>query len=316
MVMKIYGRAFAVLMRKPLKLWGISLLSVVLMSVGTALCGVAIPILGIALSMLLSTSMTMIYLAGYRGKKVETVQLFSCFKDWETIKRVLLGMGWMLLWVMIWSLIPIVGPFIGIVKAYAFRLTPYILVMEPDVSVTDAIKISEKRTYGYKGKMFLADFLVYILVGAVNLVLALLGGIRYIGILFALIGFLFSLASGALMPLFMGLVQAAFYEEIKHPSPNSVRQAPTAPAYPSNGYPQAPQGQAPQYQAPQRPAAPQYQAPQRPAQAPQYQAPQRPAQAPQRPAQPTQPAAGRVCPRCGAQIASGARFCTNCGSQF
>lgn len=301
MVMKIYRRALSVLMRKPLKLWGISLLSVLLMTVGTALCGVTIPILGIAVSLLLSTSMTMIYLAGYRGKKVETVQLFSCFKDWNTIKRVLLGMGWMLLWILIWSLIPIVGPIIGIIKAYGFRLTPYILVMEPEISVTDAIKISEKRTYGYKGKMFLADFLVYILIFAVDLVLGLLSAIPYVGILFGLIVFLFNLVSSALMPLFMGLVQAAFYEEIKNPTPTPVRQAPAAPVYPANGYPQAPQHQAPQYQAPQRPA-----------EAPQYQAPQRPAQ----PQVPNNQPAARVCPRCGAQIAPGARFCTNCGNQF
>ena len=313
MVKKIYGRAFSVLMKKPLKLWGISLLSVFLTSVGALLCGVAIPIFGIAVALLLSTSMTMIYLAGYQGKQVETLQLFSCFKDWNTAKRVLLGMGWMLLWITLWGLIPIAGPFIAIVKGYAFRLTPYILVTEPDVSVTDAIKVSEKRTKGYKGKMFLADFLVYIIIWVVGFVLGLLTAIPYVGILFGLISFLFSLASGALMPLFMGLVQAAFYEEIKNPTPTPGKYAPNAaygaPVYPANGYPQAPQYQQPQYQQPQyqAPQAPNYQAPQ----PPQYQAPQAPQyQAPQVSAAP------RICTRCGAQIAPDARFCTNCGNQF
>jgi len=303
MVKKIYSRAFSVLMKKPLKLWGISLLSVFLTYVGALLCGVAIPIFGIAVALLLSTSMTMIYLAGYQGKQVETLQLFSCFRDWNTAKRVLLGMGWMLLWVILWGLIPIVGPIIAIVKGYAFRLTPYILVTEPEVSVTDAIKVSEKRTQGYKGKMFLADFLVFIIIWLVSLVLSLLATIPYVGILFGLIVFLFSLASGALLPLFMGLVQAAFYEEIKNPTPTPGKYAPNAaygaPVYPANGYPQAPQYQQPQYQAPQ---APQYQAPQ----APQYQAPQAPQVS----------AAPRVCTRCGAQIPPDARFCTNCGNQF
>ena len=71
MLMTIYGRAFKVLMQKPLKLWGISLLSVVLSAVLSALCGVAIPGLGLAVSLLLGTSMTMIYLKGYRGENVE-----------------------------------------------------------------------------------------------------------------------------------------------------------------------------------------------------------------------------------------------------
>ena len=33
--------------------------------------------------------------------------LFDCFRDWQTIKRVLAGMGWMILWIFLWSLIPI-----------------------------------------------------------------------------------------------------------------------------------------------------------------------------------------------------------------
>ena len=97
MIKTIYSRALSVLMKKPLKLWGISLLSIFLCSVFTYLCGVAIPGLALAISVLMTTSMTMIYLSGYRGENVQTVQLFSCFKDWQTIKRVVLGMGWMIL---------------------------------------------------------------------------------------------------------------------------------------------------------------------------------------------------------------------------
>lgn len=214
MLMTIYKRAFAVLMKKPLKLWGISLLAVLLTSVLGGLCGAAIPALALAVGMLLSTSMTVIYLKGYRGEEVEVAQLFSCFKDWNTIKRVVLGMGWMALWIFIWGLIPIVGPIFALIRAYEYRLTPYILVFEPEVPITEAIKLSAQKTKGYKLQMWLADFVFVLVVIAADLVLGLLALIPILGILFGLAMFVLNIAVIALAPLFIGLVQAAFYEEI------------------------------------------------------------------------------------------------------
>lgn len=231
MLMTIYGRAFKVLMKKPLKLWGISLLAIALSGVLSALCGVAIPVLGLGVAFLMSTSMTMIYLYGYRGQDVEVVQLFSCFKDWQTIKRVLLGLGWMLLWIFLWSLIPIVGPIFALVRTYEYRLTPYILVTEPEVSITDAIKVSSQRTNGYKLQMWLADFVYVLMFFVAVFVLGLLSGIPVLGVLFALALVVLYIGFIALAPLFTGLVQAAFYEEIanaKHCEGCGAKLAPGA----------------------------------------------------------------------------------------
>ncbi len=214
MLMTIYTRAFKVLAKKPFKLWGISLLSIFLSYVLSSLCGLAIPVLGIGISLLISTSMTMIFLMGYRGEDVNTTQLFTCFKNWETIKRVLLGLGWMYLWIFIWALIPIVGPIFAIVRTYQYRLTPYILVFEPEVPITEAIKISTQKTKGYKLQMWLADFVYVIICFVVFLVLGLLSNIPVIGILFVLIFVVCYLAVLAFGYLFAGLVKAAFYEEI------------------------------------------------------------------------------------------------------
>jgi len=218
MIMTIYKRTFAVLMKKPLKLWGISLLSVLLNGVLTGLCGIAIPGLGLAVALLLSTSMTMVYLHGYRGEEVQVIHLFDCFKDWATIKRVVLGLAWMLLWIFLWSLIPIVGPIFAIIRAYQYRLTPYILVTEPEVPLTEAIKVSTERTQGYKMKMFLAELLFGLILGIglpiVGFIVGLFALIPLIGGLFTLAFIILILAVVALSPLFMGLVQAAFYEEI------------------------------------------------------------------------------------------------------
>ena len=218
MLMKIYSRAFKVLMKKPLKLWGLSLLSIMLIIVLTGLCGVVIPGLALGVTMLMTVSMTMVYLSGYRGEEVKAVQLFSCFKDWNTIKRVLCGMAWTALWVFLWGMIPIVGWIFALIRIYEYRLVPYILVTEPDVPVTEALKVSAERTKGYKLQMWLADFVFAIVTFVVMLILGLLSIIPYIGVLFALVAVVTSLVTTALSPLFLGLVQAAFYEEITNPT--------------------------------------------------------------------------------------------------
>lgn len=213
MIKTIYLRAAKVLAKKPFVLWGISLLHGLLSVVVSVLVGI-IPGLALAFTWLLSTSMTMIFLYGYRGEEVKSTQLFECFKDWATIKRVLCGMGWMHLWIFLWSLIPVAGIVFGIIRSYEYRLTPYILVTEKDVAITDAIKVSKARTKGFKGKMFGADILVYVLIFAVSLVLGLLSAIPFIGVLFAIVSFVFTVAVALFVGLFLGLVQAAFYEEI------------------------------------------------------------------------------------------------------
>ena len=238
MLMTIYKRVLAVLLRKPLKLWGISLLAVLLMIVGAALCGVAIPALALVVVWLLGTSMTMVFLAGYRGEEIKTTQLFSCFKDWNTIKRVSLGLGWQVLWTFLWSLIPVVGPIFAVIRNYEYRLTAYILILEPDVPITEAIHVSKQRTKGYKLKMWLSEVLVGVAIAVVALLLMLLGKIPYVGVLFTILMVLFMLCAFALLPLAMGLLQSAFYEEITNPTLTLAKAVPTVNC-PACGHPQA-----------------------------------------------------------------------------
>ena len=222
MIFTIHKRALAVLMKRPLALWGISLLSVFLTSMTS---GLFIGAAGIALAinLLLTTSMTMVYLHGYRGEGVKAVQLFDCFKDGSTIKRVLGGM----LWIFIWMLVPIAGPIIVIIKIYEYRLTPYILVTEPEVPITEAYKVSSQRTNGWKGKMFGADILIAVIIALITLILGLFSAIPFIGVLFGIVLAVFTLCVAALSNLYYGLIQAAFYEEITNPTP----VVPKIPAY-------------------------------------------------------------------------------------
>lgn len=225
MITTIYKRALAVLLRKPFALWGISLLNVVLCGLAGVLFG-PIPGIALALCLLLEVSMTMIFLHGYHGDEVHVIQLFDCFKDFATVKRVLGGTLWMLLWIFLWALIPLVGPIFAMIRLYEYRLTPYILMTEPEINATDAIKISKERTQGYKLKMWAADILLPVCIFVIALVLGLLSEIPVLGILFGLALFVFIVCAVALYPLYRGLIQAAFYEEIKNPTIVAPAQIP------------------------------------------------------------------------------------------
>ena len=160
--------------------------------------------------------MAMIYLNTYRtGLEPKTAYLFSAFRK-ERVWHVLGGMAWMYLWIFLWSLIPVVGIVFGVIRAYEYRFTPYILMTRDDVKPTEAIKASKAETMGYKGKMFGADMLATgaWIVGIA--VLSLLGAIPYLGVLFKIVRFVFNLAYSLLAPLFFGILSAAFYVEIQN----------------------------------------------------------------------------------------------------
>lgn len=220
MIIDIYSKVLDALSKKPFRLWGISLLSCLLVVVGDSLV-VTIPAVGIAITWLLTTAMSMIFLRGYLGEEVKCTQLFECFKNWHIVKRVLGGIGWSTLWVFIWSLIPVVGPIFGIIRAYEYRLVPFILMNEPDVEIMESREVSKQRTKGYKGKMFLADILWVVIVIIGIVIIGLLGKIPLIGWMFILADVFIVIAVLAFGSLFSGLISSAFYVEINKKTPNA-----------------------------------------------------------------------------------------------
>ena len=208
MVSSIYKKTFSVLMKRPFRLWGISLLAEFLCLVAYA-GFIGVPAAAFCAALLLSASMSMIFLNSYRtGLEPKTSYLFASFKK-DRILRVLGGMAWMQLWIFLWSLIPIVGIVFGIIRMYEYRFVPYILMTRDDVKPTDAIKISKQETMGYKGKMFGADILLGAVYLGAFLVFTLLGEIPYLGVLFRILWVLIAIAYGLLAPLFSGIMQAA-----------------------------------------------------------------------------------------------------------
>ena len=257
MVSSIYKKAFAVLKQKPVTLWGISLLCALLEVIALVGFGV-IPAAACIVIWALEAGMAMIFLNSYRtGLKPKSTYLFAAFKK-DRFWRVVGGIAWMELWIFLWALIPIVGIVFAVIRAYEYRFTPYILMTRDDVKATEAIKISKQETMGYKGKMFWADMLICLLYLAAALVLLVFSLIPFIGVLFRIANTLLSIAFSLFAPLFLGIVQAAFYVETRSANPAAPARptpptipAPTAPAAPAEEAPaEAPTEDAPAAEAP------------------------------------------------------------------
>ncbi len=207
MITYLFTNCINVLKKKPLTLWGLSLLSMLLYSL-IMVFGV-IPLITIPIVLVLFAGMSMVYLAGLKGEEVSADQLFLGFKDFIRIAG---GMAWAFLWVLLWALIPVVGVIFAIIKTYSYRYVPYILMTQPEVSATKALKLSIEQTKGRRGTMFACDIIVY---AAVTLSLGLLlslSFIPFIGVLFMILYFVAALAVAAFFPVFVGLLQASYYE--------------------------------------------------------------------------------------------------------
>ena len=300
MISNLYQKTFSVLMKRPFKLWGITLLSgVLLMAVHVGFIG--IPAVGFCAALLLEASMSMIYLNSYRtGLEPKTSYLLAAFSK-DRIWRVLGGMAWMYLWIFLWFLIPVVGFVFAAIRAYEYRFVPYILMTRDDVRPTEAIKVSKAETMGYKGKLFGADLLLEGAYFVVILLLSLLSMIPYVGIVFTILRIVLTVAFGVLAPLFLGILHAAFYVEIQNR--RAAGQQPSAPAQPVPPVIPAPASEPETQPAPQGEPV---------VTSPEPEAPAQPEQTPEEP-QPTEP----CCPHCGAAVRTpGAVFCTSCGRRL
>ena len=297
MVNTIYQKSFAALMKRPFRLWGISLL-------GALLCWLAgigfagILAVGFAIAWAIDVSLAMIFLHTYQtGEEPHTADLFQTFRK-ERFLRVVSGMAWMSLWIFLWSLIPVVGIVFGVIRMYEYRFVPYILMTRDDVRPTDALRVSKEQTMGYKGKMFWADVIPLLLWLAVALVLSLLGIIPYLGALFRVILFLFNIVYGLFLNLFYGIQHAAFYAELQDAAD---RPAPTAPIVP------------PVIPAPKAPEAPK---PEEPAKEPEAPQAEETTDAPTPEDAADEMDAPHTCPVCGMPVQLDEKFCTSCGHKL
>ena len=207
-VFDFYRKAFAILAKKPIKLWGLSLLYLFIAAIVSSL-GSFVPIITIPIVLLLGLGFTGILLKGYHGQEVQTAQLFEGFRK-EEIVRNAGGLCWQELWTLIWAFVPVMN----IIKYYSYSFTPYILLTDKDIPATEALRKSMRMTDGYKGKLFGADVLCVVGLILALIILGVLAQIRYIGWIFGIACFLLYVAAILFLPIFLGLVHTAFFDEI------------------------------------------------------------------------------------------------------
>ena len=210
MFLSAYRRALGVIVKKPLMLWGLALLGSLMTIVGSA---VTMPVVALSLAVgyLFTCGLAKVYLDGLEEKEVNSKQLFAGFN--KNALRIAGAMAWRDLWILIWGLIPIAGPVLAIIKSYSYRFVPYIVMTQPEVSAFDALKLSMKMTEGKKKQMFLADLCFGGGLMVAFWILGLFSAIPYIGVLFALITVVASIAATLFGTIFVGLYQAAFYQD-------------------------------------------------------------------------------------------------------
>ena len=211
------GLTLKTLMKKPVQLWGLSLLGVILQSLSNLLCAVP-PILGMGVSSTLSAGMENVFLDAYHQKDINSKQIFSGFSSGKSFLRIAGGMLWRTLWLFLWTLfalIPIVGwviaPIMLVIKGISYSFTPYLLLRKKDISPLDALKRSMEMTKGYRGKIFLTYLICYAALLVIGLLLFLIAQIPVIGfIIVGIVGVVISV----LCPLFFGVLRAAMFTEV------------------------------------------------------------------------------------------------------
>lgn len=223
MFINAYKKALAVLMKKPVMLWGLSILSTIIIGAISGAFAI-LPVVGVAVAGVISCGMCKVYIDGLFGKKVNSDQLFAGFTG--NFMRIAGGYLWYTLWTMIWCFVPVVG----IIKAYSYRFTPYILITRPDVTATQALRLSMQMTKGKKGQMFLADLCFIVGIGVASAVLGLLATIPVIGILFGLVLAVLSIAVALFSSIFVGLYGATFYVEACREEKKAAAQQAQIPA--------------------------------------------------------------------------------------
>ena len=90
-----------------------------------------------------------IFIKIYKGEAARTGELFSNFP--VNYLRKLGGIAWMSLFTALWSMLLFIP---GIIKSFAYSMTPFILADCPNVTAREALKLSMRMTKGHKMNLF------------------------------------------------------------------------------------------------------------------------------------------------------------------
>lgn len=184
--------------------WGL-VVGATLITILLNLISQIIPILGPIVWLIISGAISLgfasLYLNLCRDEKAEFLQIFSGFNNFITA---LVANLLITLFVLLWALLLIIP---GIMVAYSYMLTFFILSDDPSLTSSQAMKKSKNMMKGYKWKAF---FLSCRFIGWALLTILTLG-----------IGFLW------LLP-YIGMSFAKFYEDIKQNYIETIVEEPQA----------------------------------------------------------------------------------------
>ena len=121
-------------------------------------------------------SVTRVYLNVTANIKPSVEDAFCGFTDFWSAFKVNFLVG---LFTLLWSLLFVIP---GIVKAYSYSMSMYILAENKDKPALECINESKKMTYGYKMKLFVLElsFIGWILLGCITFGIAYIWVIPYI----------------------------------------------------------------------------------------------------------------------------------------
>ncbi len=115
----------------------------------------------------LSVGQMKVYLNLSEQKQARFGQIFTFFTDRYQYFRATFTQALVMLYLLLWTWLLIVP---GIVKSYAYSMTPFILNDEPSLSYNQAITRSRQMMDGYKGKLFMLhlSFIGWFLLGILS----------------------------------------------------------------------------------------------------------------------------------------------------
>lgn len=114
--------------------------------------GLFVTILATLLSAVLGVGFVLYCMAIRRGERAEYLTLFDGFSFVGKIIALELLMS---LFIALWAMLFVIP---GIVAAYRYRFALYNLCENPGIGVLEALDMSKRQTWGYKGQLFVLDW--------------------------------------------------------------------------------------------------------------------------------------------------------------
>lgn len=121
-----------------------------------------LPVLTWLLNVVLDAGFVLYCMTVRKGQRAEFLTLFDGFDIALKIALLEIAKGF---FIILWSCLFVIP---GIVAAYRYSFALYNLLENPGIGVMEAIAMSKRQTYGWKGKLFILDLsymLWYILAG-------------------------------------------------------------------------------------------------------------------------------------------------------